>query len=57
VIDGDQLRRGSKVGVAEIVLNRLEVPEALPGAGIEGNEAVPEKVVPGTIGTVEVVAR
>ena len=53
----DQVRRGGKVVVPESVVHGLEVPDPLPGSGVQAHEAFGEQVVAGTMAAVEVVGR
>ena len=53
----DQLRRGIVVVVPQIVMNHLEVPEPLPGAGIQREQGVAEEIAADAIGAVVVIGR
>ena len=55
VSDGEELGRGGEVVVPEVVVHGLEVPLALAGARVEGDERVAEQVVADAIGAVEIV--
>ena len=55
MLHGDQLRSGGRIGVPEIVVNGLEMPEPLSGAGIERQHAIRVEVVAGTVAAVEFV--
>ena len=51
----DQLRRGGRVVVPEIVVHHLEVPQPLAGARIQRQQAVAEEIRADAIGAVVVV--
>ena len=53
-VDGDQGRRGGEVAIPDVMLDGLEVPQALPGARVEGDEGIGEEVVAEAVGSVEV---
>ena len=50
-----QLRRGVVVDVPDVVMDHLEVPQALARARVERDDAVGEQVVAMTIAAIEVV--
>jgi hypothetical protein len=56
-VDGEQCWRRGEVAVPDVVMDALEVPEALAGVGVEGEECVGEEVVADAIGAVEVTYR
>ena len=57
VADGQELGRGRVVVVPDVVVDHLEMPEPLAGAGVEGEQAVAEEVGALPVGAVEVVFR
>ena len=52
--DGEEQRRARQILVEQIVVDHLEVPEALAGGGVERDEGVGEKIFPVALGTIEV---
>ena len=52
-----QARRRREVAIPDVVMDRLEVPDALAGRGVEREQRVREQVVAETIGAVEVGGR
>jgi hypothetical protein len=52
--DGDEIRRGGKVPVPDVVPDALEMPDALAGARIERDDTVREQVVAVTIDAVKI---
>ena len=52
--DGDQIRRGGKVPVPDVVFDALEMPQALAGARVERQDAVGEQVVAVAVDAIEV---
>ena len=54
---GKQLGRGGVVVVPDVVMDHLEVPQALAGARIEREQAIAEQIRAGAIRAVEVVLR
>ena len=56
-LDRHEHGRRREVVVPEIVVNRLEVPDPLPGGGVHRDHRVGEQVVPEAIAAVEVRAR
>ena len=57
VLHGEQLRAGDEVVVPEVVMDGLEVPQALAGARVEREQAVAEQVRADAVGAVEIVGR
>jgi hypothetical protein len=55
--DRDERRRRREVAIPEIVLHRLEVPDALARRGAQAEDRVGEEVVAVAVGAVEVIGR
>ncbi len=55
--DADEGRRRGQVAVPKVMPHELEVPQPLPGGGIECDQAVGEQIVPVPVGPVKVVGR
>ena len=54
VADGDEVRRGGQVAVPEVVVDHLVVPDAVAGAGVEGDEGICVEVVSDAVAAPEV---
>src|SRR5439155_17323167 len=54
---GEQLRRGRQIVIPEIVVDDLEMPEALAGAEVEGEKRIAEQVRSDTVRAVKIVRR
>ena len=48
----DERRRARQIGVPEVVVDQLEVPQVLPRIGVRRHQAVAEKVVAGAVAAV-----
>ncbi len=57
--DGDveQHRRRGQVVIPDVVMKRLEVPDALAGLGVEADERIGEQIVAVTMPAVEIAGR
>src|SRR5215472_2038470 len=55
LLDGGELRRSSLIVVPEIMVNHLEMPNALAGARVEREDTIAEQVVTLAIGAIEIV--
>ena len=51
---GEKRRRSGEVAIPDVVMDALEMPEALAGVGVEGEQRVGEEVVAEAIATVEI---
>ena len=56
-LDVDESRRGREVVVPDPVVDRLEVPDPLPGLGVDGDDALGEEVVAEAMAAVVVAGR
>ena len=54
---GDELRRGGQIVIPQIVMDRLEMPQALAGARVEREQAVAEEIRADAVRAVVVVGR
>ena len=52
--DTEQRGGRGKIAIPDVVLDRLEMPEPLAGLCIEREKGVRKKIVPGTVGAVEI---
>src|SRR5438132_3577160 len=52
--DSNQARRRRKIAVPYIVFHALEMPDPLPGLGVQGQDGIGEKVVSEAVRAIEI---
>ena len=55
--DGQQIWRRGRVAIPEVVMNELIMPETFAGGGVEGEQAVGEKILSKAIAAPEIKRR